>query len=248
MPARRLIRQNTHVLLSDTEGPVNLGFICRAMANTGFYNLRFTGALTGFEEEASIYAVHAADILKNSQKKENFHSLTEDMDVLIGLSPRAPWADGLDISVDELPDIVASACASGRQAGILFGNERTGLTNAELSACTHRLALPTDSEYPSMNLAQAVLVVLWELQRADADIPPTTDAPQACSGKTRAVMLDNLKDFLDEFDYFYKDNDNTRWHEFLIMFNSKNWTDREASLLTSMLNTARRQYKAKKDR
>lgn len=152
------------VLLHQVTGPVNLGFICRAMRNTGFNNLRITGPLSGEEPEANKFAVHADDLLTAMETRSSLEDLVSGMDSVYGFSPRSPWDDGRNLDLPGFLTEVTADLAAGRRIGLLFGNEANGLTNDDLAFCRYRVALPTDPVYTSMNLAQAVLVILWEIR------------------------------------------------------------------------------------
>ncbi len=147
---------------------MNLGAVCRAMANTGFTDLCFTGRLTGMESAASRFAVHAGYILQAARKKQDLADLLADSDVVFGFTPRNPWEDGKNLDLDGFHKKVAEAESRGQSIGLLFGNEKVGLHNEHLVLCNWRVALPTAKTYISMNLAQAVLVVLWEMHRRRA--------------------------------------------------------------------------------
>ncbi len=158
----------TSILLHQVEGPINLGSTCRAMANTGFQKLAYSGRLSGLESAALRFAIHAQGILKQAQKQPDIDGLLDGLDVVFGFSPRDPWTDGRQLDLDGFHREYAKTLAEGKRIGLLFGNEMTGLANADLARCSWRVSLPTAKTYVSMNLAQAVLVVLWELHRAAA--------------------------------------------------------------------------------
>ena len=154
-----------HVLLHQVEGPINLGAVCRAMANTGFQNLAFTGPLEASEGQARKFALHARNILEAVPKKNDLLELTQGIDLVFGFTPRNPSEDGRGLDLDGFHQQVTKARQQGKSIGLLFGNEARGLENADLVQCHYRVALPTNETYVSMNLSQAVMVVLWELSR-----------------------------------------------------------------------------------
>ncbi|MBB5022709.1 RNA methyltransferase [Desulfurispira natronophila] len=232
------------VVLDRIEGPVNLGFISRAMANTGFANLRYSGELDTEDEEARRFAVHSQDLLK-SFKQVSRKNLLDGMDVVVGLSPRQPWSDGHDLPLDKLWVTLKSALERKQRVALLFGNEAHGLDNATLAHCRYRLALPTVARYRSMNLAQAVLVVLWELHRQSGTAQGVeTSQPSLAGGAQREQMLLKLRHLLETTGYLDHQNPEEIWQEMALIFRSRDWSQREMTLLTGMVNKVLKQHLA----
>lgn len=231
------------ILLHNPEGPINLGAIARAMANTGFESLAWTGSLAADHPQASKFAVHAKRILQQAQTKASFQALIRDTDLLIGFSPRAPWEDGRNISLDECLEKIATMSES-KKVGLLFGNEAFGLENEHLAYCHYRVALPTHIDYASMNLAQAVLVVLWEIRRRAIPVASASTAPQAISSEERQILLKNLRHFADSMEYLNPQNPERLWKELLAIFQTRDWTPREAQILNGLFAKGSARYKA----
>ncbi|MCD8493250.1 MAG: RNA methyltransferase [Geovibrio sp.] len=237
-------KERVTVLLSETEGAANLGYIARIMANTGFDRLKFSGSLSGREQAASRYAVHASRILDNAVKKASFGELTAEEDIIIGFSPRDPWGSTLPYS--SLAETVKTEIAAGKTIGLLFGNEARGLSNEQLSACRYRVALPTEASCPSMNLSHAVLVVLWELRGSFLKEEITITGQSFASAEQKRVFRDKFADLLDVSGYLNGQNNRIRLQEISMLFDSKEWSEREMNLLTSVTGKLLREFKALK--
>ena len=169
---------HTTVLLHQVEGPINLGSVCRAMANTGFSRLAYTGDLARDDFQARRFALHATDLLEQARHAGAFQELVSGTDVLFGFSPRQPWPDGRNLNLDQFQTRYREAQEEGRSIGLLFGNEAHGLANQHLAHCSYRVALPTHEDYPSLNLSHAVMVVLWECHRHARKDRPMPAAPK----------------------------------------------------------------------
>ncbi len=234
------------VLLSEPEGAANLGYIARIMANTGFSRLELTGILSGREQTASIYAVHASRILDTAVKNLSFQELTSKADVVIGFSPRNPWDNGLSLPYEKLAETVKSEISSGKTIGLLFGNEANGLSNEQLAVCRYRVALPTEAECPSMNLSHAVLVVLWELRLALKDTAAETAEPDFASVSQKQIFKEKFSELLELSGYLNGQNNDVKLMEVSMMFDSKEWSEREMNLLTSVTGKLLREIKALK--
>jgi len=230
--------KDVSILLSRTEGPVNLGFIARAMANTGFTSLSYTGDVPLDHEDAQKFAVHAGDMLSGFKHADSFENLISDSDVLIGFTPRDPFSNSLPYA--ELKNYVYDSLSKGQTVGLLFGNEAHGLDNDEISSCTKTVALPTSEDYVSMNLAQAVLVTLWELK--DTQTPEMTPADLA-DRDLKNLLLNVVKEHLELIDYFKEKTNDPIWQEIKQTFETKELTVREAELIISMFGKSSVRYK-----
>jgi TrmH family RNA methyltransferase len=152
------------VVLVATRNPLNIGAAARAMSNFGFTSLRLVNPFEpSFREARS--AVNAADLLSSAQL---FNSLTEavaDCSLVVGTTaahhrelqqPLHPLHDGAPLIQRHL---------QSARVALLFGSEKTGLSNHDLSHCHWLLHIPTRDEHVSMNLGQAVAVCLYQIAR-----------------------------------------------------------------------------------
>jgi len=135
------------------------------MSNFGFADLRLVNPWEpSFREARS--AVGASGVLKSARVYESVAEAVEDCVFVVGTTSGA--RRGLDQSLEPLADVgktIGKQLRSGRVA-ILFGSEKRGLSNHDLSHCHALLRIPTREEYGSMNLGQAVAVCLYELARS----------------------------------------------------------------------------------
>ena len=150
------------VILVRPESLENIGLAARAMKNTGFRNLRVVGRKK-FEIACPRTAVHAKEIIKEVAFFSDLASVTADLHVVF-VSTVKRRKNFSALSLDEAVAEMFSFSGETR-IGLLFGNERTGLTSAELAASNFRWSIPQASRQPSYNLAAAVLITLFELFR-----------------------------------------------------------------------------------
>lgn len=232
------------ILLHQIEGPVNLGAIARAMANSGFSHLFWTGPLAAEHPEAQKFAVHAKNLLRADRHVADFQGLIQSADVIFGFSPRAPWPDGRNLGIDAFLDELNTCLAAGKRPGLLFGNEAHGLANEHLAHCHFRVSLPTDDAYQSMNLSQAVLVVLWEIRRRLGSTQQTRAQPVPIDNQAKAVLLKNLHQFVEAMEFLNPQNPDHLWQELLAIFHTRDWSSREAQILNSLFSKAASRYRA----
>ena len=152
------------VILVRPESLENIGLASRAMKNTGFANLRVVGRKK-VEIACPRTAVHAGEIIKGAAFFPDLAAATDDLHVVFASTVKRRK----NFSVLPFDETVAKILSFSKDAriGLLFGNERTGLTSAELAASNFRWSIPQASRQPSYNLAGAVLITLFELFRRE---------------------------------------------------------------------------------
>jgi len=154
------------VVLVRPRNPLNIGAAARAMTNFGAFELRLVNPYgVGFREARS--AVGAGDVLKKAEEFEDVAQAVGDCSLVVGTTAVRDRA--LKHPVKKLgqgpADEIRSRLGVGRVA-LLFGSEKTGLTNEDFSHCHWLLTIPTQEQQISMNLGQAVGVCLYELARS----------------------------------------------------------------------------------
>jgi TrmH family RNA methyltransferase len=152
------------VLVGPTE-PGNIGAAARAIKNMGFRRLELVAPVPYLTEEARAMACQAKDVLERAKVYRTLRPAIARKSLVVGTTRRLGSRRGMVMEVRQAARRIAEAAASNRVA-ILFGNEHTGLTNRELEDCGLVLTIPSDSSSPSLNLAQSVLIVAYELRRA----------------------------------------------------------------------------------
>jgi TrmH family RNA methyltransferase len=183
------------VVLVATRNPLNIGAAARAMSNFGFLRLRVVNPYEiAFREARS--AVGASELLASA---EEFRSVAEAVaDCTLTVGTTAVGRRELHHSVRPLEDgarILRRRLSSSRVA-LLFGSEKVGLSNADLSHCHWLMRVPTRVEHESMNLGQAVALCLYELSRESktAGLPEKHEPATADEvERLAAVLLDALR-------------------------------------------------------
>ena len=154
-------------VLVETSHPGNVGSAARALKTMGFSDLRLINPkIKGVATNADAIALAsgAVDILEHSSESSSLASAVEGCSLVLGLTSRdrefgPPALDWLSAKA-----LIADTAFSGGQVALLFGPERTGLDNDHLALCTHRVWLDANPDYPSLNLAQAIMVCAYALR------------------------------------------------------------------------------------
>lgn len=190
--SRRLA--NFRVVLVRTSHPGNVGSTARAMKNMGIGSLVLVAPKRFPDAEANALASGADDVLASARVVGTLGEAIGDCVAAYALSARMREWGPQDIAVRD----AAAAALQDAQAGqvaFVFGNEASGLTNEELLACQRHVRIPTEPGWSSVNLAQAVQIVVYELRMA-------ATAGALAQGRTEPLAtvadLEGLYGHLDE--------------------------------------------------
>jgi tRNA/rRNA methyltransferase len=157
------------VVLVAPRNPLNIGAVARAMTNFGFSDLRLVQAYDVAYREARS-AVHAAAVLHQARQFATLDEAVADCTLVVGSSALARrTAEHPVRRLETAGQLIRAAMEIGPVA-LVFGGEKSGLSNEDLSYCHWVLTIPTQPDQPSMNLGQAVALCLWELVRAEQSV------------------------------------------------------------------------------
>jgi tRNA/rRNA methyltransferase len=167
----------TRFVLARPRNPNNIGATARAMANFGLKELFLVEPHAEAWEESRA-AVGGEAVLKGARATTMAEAL-RGADLVLGTGDgrralRRPLVD-----LPALSGYLAERLPAGGTLAVLFGSEKTGLSNAELSHCAAVVRIPTRAGCPSMNLGQAAAVIAYELARVPG--AAATRAPRAAA-------------------------------------------------------------------
>jgi tRNA (cytidine32/uridine32-2'-O)-methyltransferase len=183
------------IVLVDTQHPGNIGASARAMKNMGLDSLVLVRPRAPLDSEAAARAAGAADVLERARIVATVDDAIGDCAPVFGTTARARSANWRVIGAREAAAELAAA-TPGRPAAVLFGGERNGLANDELERCQALVRIPCAAGYESLNLAQAVQVIAYEMHMARlpgeggaaSRLPATADEMRALDGHLERVM------------------------------------------------------------
>lgn len=163
LPIHRAMR----FVLVSPHYPENVGAACRALKAMGFLQL---GLVTPAELAAPSHpmaqkmAVKSLDVLDGAALFDSLEGALVDCDVVVGTTARRGVSNVLP--PDRLADTLVQIAAEGKRVAMVFGNEKSGLTSEQLAKCDLLVRIPLAADQPSLNLAQAVQIITYELFRA----------------------------------------------------------------------------------
>ncbi|MBI1745637.1 MAG: RNA methyltransferase [Acidobacteria bacterium] len=194
--------EHISIVVSRPQYDGNIGSLARAMRNMGLARLRVAAPQADLHSaEALKMACDAQDVLMNANVYGTLLEALADIQIVVGttrrvgvvrqhvLTPRALAAKFVDVS-------------QAAEIAIVFGNEGTGLSNEEIALCQWLVTIPTAPSYKSINLAQAVMVIAYEIFVINTDMPPEPVldlAPAAAVEPMYQALRDSLLEigFLD---------------------------------------------------
>lgn len=154
------LKKRFAVILVRPENPENIGLVARNMKNTGFDMLRLV-QVAGIDLKSRRTAVHSKDILERAALYADLKEAVGDIQVVFAATGKRR-KNFPSLSLKEAVSEMFRFPASTR-IGLLFGNERTGLTSEEMRCSNFRFMIPQSGRQPSYNLASAVLLTLFHI-------------------------------------------------------------------------------------
>jgi tRNA/rRNA methyltransferase len=184
------------VVLVSVRNPLNIGAAARAMANFGVTDLRLVDPYDAAFREA-VSAVGGAHVLRTARVFATVAEAVADCSLVAGTTAaqhRVPQQP-----VERLENGMSQIRAHQGRVAILFGSEKFGLSNDDMSFCHTLLHIPTAPETPSMNLGQAVAVCLYEFIRDNTE--PARSPFEPVSGADAEQITLKLLEVLKESGY-----------------------------------------------
>lgn len=192
-------------VLVRTSHPGNIGSAARAIRTMGFARLELVSPYRFPDPEANALAAGADDVLANAGIHADLVDGLAGSSLALGLSARRRGVNLPEISPREAAQQALAAATRGEQVALVFGNERTGLENEELARCHAMVRIPSVDDFSSLNLAQAVQVMAYELRVAmlgdePPAAPPEHDEPPADAAQMEQFYR-HLAQTLDDIDF-----------------------------------------------
>lgn len=151
------------IILVGTSHTGNIGSAARAMKTMGLSRLYLVNPLAEPDQHAFSLASGAADILDNATFCQTLSEAVSDCQLIVGASARFRSLAWPNLSPRECGEKVAVE-AEQSNAALVFGRERSGLTNDELQQCHYHVTIPANPAYSSLNLAMSVQILAYEIR------------------------------------------------------------------------------------
>jgi tRNA/rRNA methyltransferase len=154
------------IVLDHPDESRNIGAACRAMANNDISELRIVGNKSDYDiEHIHVLAIHAGAIFDNAKFYDSIKDATADCTVCAGTTRRSGKKRGKLLLPEEFADQMSRVTEEDAKIAVVFGNERTGLTDDQLEQCTAGITIPSSNNFGSLNLSHAVQIICYHLFR-----------------------------------------------------------------------------------
>ena len=169
------------VVLVSPRNTLNIGAVARAMSNFGALDLRVANIFYKNFRAASSAVGPSAELLREARELDTVAEAVEDAQLVVGTTgaPDRPFLQPLE-RLEVGAKRMRAALDQGQRVALLFGSEKFGLSNDDMSHCHLLMRIPTREQHPSMNLGQAAALCLYELARMDGT---TAEAQESTPGK-----------------------------------------------------------------
>ncbi len=194
------------VILVGTQLGENIGTTARAMLNFGLHDLRLVRPKCGWPSIKALKACSGAtEVLNAARLYDSVEEASADLHLVLATTARPRDLPKPVVTAVESGKRLREGMAGGLAAGVLFGPERTGLSNDDLIYADAVLTVPLNPGYSSLNLAQAVLLIAYEWFQAGEPERPLASSTATRRPATKGELvglLDHIIGELDQTDFF----------------------------------------------
>lgn len=202
-----MITENLTIILVEPQGERNIGSVARAMANFGISDLRLVAPQTDhLQDEARKMAVKASVLLEQARLYPDLTAALADCHYAYGSTRRFGKYRVDFFHPDDAAEQLVPLLEEGRVA-LVFGREDKGLKTEELDLCQRLITIPTDERLPSMNLAQSVVICLYEVGKQLAAVSGKSSGKRKlASGDDLENMFSHMRQTFVDIDYLDPQN------------------------------------------
>ena len=224
------------VVLVAPQGGLNVGSVARAMANFGFSDLRLvTPDIDHLGDDARRMAVKAGSILETAKVYPDLPSALADCHLALGTTRRFGKYREDFLLPDDVAEYTTPYAQQGRIA-LVFGREDSGLLTEELDLCQRFITIPTSDALPSMNLAQAVSLCLYETAKGNFGQSVEEEGEELASGEMLESMYQHMRQTLLDIGYLHPQNPDHILHAFRRIFGRALLHDRDVRIVRGMFS------------
>jgi tRNA/rRNA methyltransferase len=212
--------------------PANLGSIARVSKNFGVSDLRLVEPAAAADEEAHRLASGAGDCLESLRRFDSLPIAVADLGVVVATSSLRGRGERRALALADLPGFLQEVGQAGM--GFVFGPERSGLTEEEISHASVFLRLPTERTFPTLNVSHAVAVTLAAV-RAASDAAPREEGPLAPAREIEATMAhwDRALEAIGFYDTGHRDRSLRDWRRLVA---GRPLSERDVAILRGVAN------------
>jgi TrmH family RNA methyltransferase len=225
---------NLRVVLVAPRNPLNIGAAARAMSNFGCLDLRLVNAYDVAYREARS-AVNASKVLENAREYATVAEAVADCALVVGTTSIGHRALEHPLRRLELGGRQIARKMATAPVALLFGSEKFGLSNDDMSHCHWLLRIPTRAEHESMNLGQSVAVCLYEIARNPAAAKAKPEVTVAARGEDMERITQLMTEILEHCGYIHERTGESMYLKLRRQLRRTHMTTQDANLWLGML-------------
>lgn len=230
-------KEHIVVVLVEPKGALNIGSVARAMLNFNVKELRLVNpAVDHLSRDARLMAVKAASVLESAKTFTSLEDAISDCAVSVATTRRfGQYRERLK-HPDEAARLLLPV-ARCQPVAFVFGREDKGLFTTEIDLCQHLLTIPTHDDLPSMNLAQSVVLCLYEINKARAELDHRHPVGSKLAANHELEgMFQHMKQSLVNIGYLNHQNPDHILRAFRRIFGRAELTSKEVNILRGLYN------------
>jgi tRNA/rRNA methyltransferase len=226
-------RDSVSIVLVRPKFAENVGSVARAMKNMGFQRLLIVDGSSPVDMKAYKLASGAEEILERAEEFSTLNEAVAEMGCVVGTTSRGgkerePLISPRDLARRLVP------ISEKNLIGLVFGSEREGLTNSELSLCQLFVKIPSSESFPSLNLSQAVMILCYELFQASGE--PSWGAQPLAPSVQIEGMYDQMEKTLIDIGFLDSKNPQRMMKVLRKVFGRSHLDEREVRILRGILS------------
>lgn len=201
------ILNNISIILCDTTHNGNIGAAARAMKTMGLHRLILVNPLAKLDDHALALASNARDVVTNAWIVTSLDEALKDTNLAFAMTSRKrEFNSRLSTPKESIPEIFTTI-NNNEKVAIVFGCERSGLTIEQVERCNRLVTIPGNPEYFSLNLAQAVQIMAYEIySNYNSELSHLKTEIKRSSFTDNQGILDHLERILTNLNYYTQKN------------------------------------------
>jgi tRNA/rRNA methyltransferase len=216
------------IILVRSRFPENVGAVARIMKNMGLKRLILVDGCSPLQRNAYKLASGAEEILERAEEVSTLREAAAELEFVAGMTSRGRGERGAFLTPRELmKELIPLSTANS--AGLVFGSEKEGLNNEELSLCHRHVRIPSSDTFSSLNLAQAVAVLCYELFQSSYSVQ-RTPARLAASDQIEK-MFEHMEKTLVDIGFLESRNPNRIMRAFRRLFGRIRLEEKDTQIL-----------------
>lgn len=206
----------------------NVGAVARAMKNMGLGRLVVVNGCNPLHPNAYKMASGAEEILERAEEEYTLREAISKLNCVVGMTSRKGKERSPLLTPNELAQRLIPI-STQNSIGLVFGSEREGLTNEELSLCHLFVKIPSSSSFPSLNLAQSVMVICYELFQTS--VSHQKNSPPLAKAEDLENMFDHMERTLTDIGFLDPRNPKRIMRSLRKIFGRSQMDEREVRIL-----------------